>query len=137
MEKEFQKVQVVVAVVIKQDGKYLLVQERKEIALGLWNLPAGRVNIGESLEHAAVREAKEETGYNVHLIRKINIIQDAAGDSIKHIFEAEITGGELRIPRDELLDVRWFTYGEVANMQDKIRNTWPFQVLTAFEQEGK
>jgi ADP-ribose pyrophosphatase YjhB (NUDIX family) len=40
---EFVKIYVVAGVVVKQDGKYLLVQEKKPEAHGLWNLPAGRV----------------------------------------------------------------------------------------------
>lgn len=37
-------VHVVAGCVIEKDGKFLLVQEKKPIAYGLWNLPAGRAN---------------------------------------------------------------------------------------------
>ena len=61
---------VVAGVVVEKDSKYLLVQEKKELVYGLWNLPAGKVDEGETVEEAAVREAKEEVGYKVRLIKK-------------------------------------------------------------------
>lgn len=53
-------VQVVAEVVLQKDDKFLLVQEKQAKAYGKWNLPAGKVDKGESLEQAAVREAREE-----------------------------------------------------------------------------
>lgn len=61
---------VVAGCVIKKDGNYLLVQERQPKVYGKWNLPAGHVDKDETIEQAAVREAKEETGYEVELIKK-------------------------------------------------------------------
>src|ERR1700733_15244566 len=96
-ENEMIKVGVVAGVVIKQDGKYILVQEKND-APGLWNFPAGRVDEGESFEQAAIREAKEESGYDVELIRKIGIFQEVPDRAVKHAFEAKIIGGELKFP---------------------------------------
>ena len=73
MEKENIKVEVVAGVVIKKDGKYLLIQEKKPKAYMLWNFPAGKVDVGESIEQAAIREAKEESGYDVELIKEIAV----------------------------------------------------------------
>ena len=50
---------------IEHDKKFLLVQEAKPAVYGKWNTPAGHVDEGETLEEAALRETKEETGYDV------------------------------------------------------------------------
>ena len=52
---------VVVGAIIEKDGKYLLVQEAKKRCYEQWNFPAGRLEVNESLEQAAIREVKEET----------------------------------------------------------------------------
>lgn len=121
----------IAGVVIEQDGKYLLVQERKPSAYGLWNLPAGKADEGETVEVAAVREAKEETGYDVKLIKKLEVYHSTLDSRQKHAFIAEIVGGNLSFPIDELLDAQWFTYEEIQKMKDNLRDP-PF-VLRAIE----
>lgn len=115
--------------VIVKNGKYLLVQEKKERVRGLWNLPAGRVDYGDSLEKTAVKEAKEETGYDVKIIHKIDIFQDKAEQPAKHAFLAKIVGGELNIPKDEILDAKWFSYDEVLTMRDTLRDDWVIRAI--------
>lgn len=132
MEKETIKADVVAGVVLKKDGKYLLVQEKKK-ARGLWNFPAGRVDAGESFEETAIREAKEESGYDVELIREIDVFQSTPTDAVKHAFEAKIIGGELNFPEDELLDAKWFTFEEIKEMKDKLRSDWILGAISILE----
>jgi len=133
MEKEIVKTSVVAGVVIKKDGKYLLVQEKQPKAYGLWNFPADRVDVGDTIEETAVKEAKEETGYDVELVRKIDIFQESATESSKHAFEARIKGGELKFPEDEILDARWFTFEEIRGMTDKLRGGWIIGAISVLE----
>ncbi len=56
------KPNVTVAAVIKQDGKYLLVEEQTKRGV-LFNQPAGHLEPNESIVHGAIRETLEETGY--------------------------------------------------------------------------
>ena len=49
-----------------------------------WAIPGGFVDYGESLESAAVREAKEETGLDVTLVRQLHTYSDPARDSRHH-----------------------------------------------------
>ena len=129
MEKETIKVDVVAGVVVNENGKYLLVQETKPNVYGLWNLPAGRVDIGDTIEQTAIKEAKEESGYDVELIKKIGIFQEKATDAAKHAFEAKIIGGKLNFPKDEILNAKWFNFEEIGNMRDKLRGNWVFQAI--------
>lgn len=112
--------------VIKKDGKYLLVQEKQAKAYGKWNLPAGHVDKGESIEDAALREVLEESGFEVKLLRKIDIFHEDISKSVKHIFAAEIVGGELHIQEDEILDVKWLAFDEVKSLNDSGQLRAPF-----------
>jgi ADP-ribose pyrophosphatase YjhB (NUDIX family) len=134
-EKSITWVGVVAGCVITKDGKYLLVQEKQPSAYGLWNLPAGHVDKGETIEQAAVREAKEETGFDVAIIKKLIISHNDAETPVKHAFRAQITGGELSVQQDELLDVRWMTFQEIAklNKAGKLREAWVWESISAVE----
>jgi 8-oxo-dGTP pyrophosphatase MutT (NUDIX family) len=130
-EALIERAAVVAACLIKKDGKYLLVQESQPKAYGLWNLPAGHVDKGEKISEAAIREAKEETGYDVRLIKEITILHEEATNAVKHIFSADIIGGEISFKNDEILDVKWLTFDEVKMIDDdnKIRRPWVWDII--------
>ena len=75
-------------------GRIILIK-RKNPPEG-WALPGGFVDYGESLESAAVREAKEETGLDIKLIRQFHTYSDPARDPRQHtistVFIAESSG---------------------------------------------
>lgn len=126
---------VVAGSVIKDNNKYLLVQEKQKKAFGLWNLPAGYVDNGETIEQAAVREAKEEVGVDIELIKEIAIYHEDISRSVKHAFQAKMIGGELKPQPDEILDARWLTYEEVKSLYEdnKIRAPWIFDAISIVE----
>jgi 8-oxo-dGTP pyrophosphatase MutT (NUDIX family) len=123
---------VIAGCLIEQDGKYLLVQEKQPKVYGLWNLPAGHVDKGETIEAAAIREAREETGYEVELITKIGVYHEDITRPIKHAFSAKIVSGELKFPDDEILDAKWFSVEEIAELSKKgaLRAPWILEVVS-------
>jgi len=76
------------------DGKFVLIK-RKNPPVG-WAIPGGFVDYGESLEDAAVREAKEETGLDVTIIRQFHTYsrpdRDPRHHSISTVFLAQAAG---------------------------------------------
>ncbi len=130
-EASIERVGVVVGCLIKKDGRYLLVQENQEAARGLWNLPAGHVDKGESLEQAAIREVQEETGFDVRLVSQLAIYHEEASKSVKHVYSAEIIGGELNAQESEILQVKWLSYEEVQAIENegKIRAPWVWNAI--------
>lgn len=71
-----------VDIIIEYKGGIILIK-RKNPPEG-WALPGGFVDYGESLETAAFREAKEETGLNIKLIRQFHTYSDPKRDSRCH-----------------------------------------------------
>jgi 8-oxo-dGTP pyrophosphatase MutT (NUDIX family) len=125
----------VAGVILCKEGKYLLVQEKKLSVYGKWNLPAGKIDKGFSIEETAVKEAKEETGYDVKLIRKIGVYQDRVDNPAKHVFLAEIVGGELKFPEDEILDAKWFSLQEISDRKDEMRESYIQETIEELERK--
>lgn len=120
-KRTFATIQIICGVVIERDGKYLLVQEKKPHVYGKWNLPSGRADMGESLEQTAIRETKEETGFDIRIIEELLTLHPAADRPVLHSYRAEIVSGELQFPKSELLDARWFSFDEILGMQKDLR----------------
>lgn len=71
-----------VDIIIEYRGGIILIK-RKNPPEG-WALPGGFVDYGESLESAAVREAKEETGLDIKILRQFHTYSDPKRDSRHH-----------------------------------------------------
>ncbi len=133
--KSVEWVGIVAGCLLKQDGKYLLVQENQKKAFGLWNLPAGHVDRGETIEQAAIRETKEESGYIVELDKEIGLFHESVGRPVKHIFRARVIGGEMDLPANEISDAKWLTYDDIRKLHDegKLRAEWIWSVVQEVE----
>ncbi len=108
---------IVVGVCIKNDkNEILMVQESKADIKGLYNIPAGRLDSNESIFAGAIRETKEETGFDVKL-DSILCIQYSENKSIlKIIFNASIISGSIGFDENEIMDVKWISIADLENM---------------------
>uniref|UniRef100_A0A3Q1EV36 Nudix (nucleoside diphosphate linked moiety X)-type motif 18 n=1 Tax=Acanthochromis polyacanthus TaxID=80966 RepID=A0A3Q1EV36_9TELE len=86
---------IVCGVIFNDKDEVLMVQEAKQDCYKQWYLPAGRVEVGESLEEALRREVKEEAGFDCEPISLL-LIQEQGPQWIRFIFLAKITGGSLK-----------------------------------------
>ncbi|KAM7415512.1 hypothetical protein PAMA_017832 [Pampus argenteus] len=86
---------IVCAVIFNDKEEVLMVQEAKQDCYKQWYLPAGRVEVGESLEEAMRREVKEEAGFDCEPITLL-LIQEQGPQWIRFIFLANITGGTMK-----------------------------------------
>lgn len=122
-------------VIRDESGKYLIVQEANPKVYGLWNLAAGHVDKDETIEAAAIREAKEEVGLDVELLYKVGLWHDNVEEPIRHVFMTKVIGGEVTSQLGELLDARYFTYDEIVGLRDqgKLRGEWIFEAISKVE----
>ena len=81
---------------------------------GVWGLPKGTPNTGESLEETALREVSEETGLQVQILRKLGVVEywfSRAGVRYHkwvHYFLMEATGGDTSTHDVEYDRVEWY-----------------------------
>jgi 8-oxo-dGTP diphosphatase len=100
-----------------RDGRVLLVASTyASHPQPLWNLPGGRVEAGELLHEALVREIREETSLLARIgdLAYVNESYDGATHIIATVFHVELSG-EMTLPeqRDHVVDARWFTLDDV------------------------
>jgi 8-oxo-dGTP diphosphatase len=108
-----------VGAVIRDDkGRLLLVKRGHEPGAGLWSLPGGRIEPGETDAEALVRELREETGLEVEPGPLLGAVQRSAGDGdvidIRD-YAATVTGGTL-IPGDDAADARWVSAADLDSL---------------------
>jgi ADP-ribose pyrophosphatase YjhB (NUDIX family) len=98
------------AVAIVQDGEILLVQRAIEPRKGLWSLPAGFIEIDESVQQCAVREVKEETNLDVELsglLAVYSVFDDPRYICLLVVYSGKILAGELKCG-DDASDAKFF-----------------------------
>ena len=106
-----------VAVVIKKDNKYLLLEDSRDLMKGKWGPPHGRCDSKDKTEkESVIRETIEETGLTVKPLRKMWTIKaDVKTDTIS-FWLAEIVRGKINIDKRESSNHGWFTVDEILNL---------------------
>jgi ADP-ribose pyrophosphatase YjhB (NUDIX family) len=123
-----------VDLIIEIEGQGLVLIERLNPPPG-WALPGGFVEVGESLEQAAVREAKEETCLDVELLGQFHTYSDPNRDPRMHcistVFVARAVGTPKAeddaksvaiYPKDQLPDVLAFDHRQI--LEDYLSSSW-------------
>lgn len=120
---------VAAGVVFSHDGGILLVQRAIHPSYGKWVFPGGYVDRGETLEEAALREVREESGLAVRLTRLLGVYSYPGNPVVVVAYTGEVTGGSLTID-DESLAARPFPPSEIPWNQLAFPST--VQVLKDF-----
>jgi 8-oxo-dGTP diphosphatase len=114
-----QRIPCVGAVIKDESGRLLLIKRRNEPGAGLWSVPGGRIEPGETDEQAVVREVAEETGLAVTCGPLLGAVErpglDGAVIDVRD-YVAVIAGGTLAAG-DDAADARWVTAAEAARME--------------------
>jgi mutator protein MutT len=131
-----------VGVIVRRDDRVLLIQRAKPPNVGLWGLPGGAVELGETLREAAAREVREECGIEINvgaICEAVDIVTRDAENRIQYHyvvvdFLAQYARGELRADSD-VMDARWVARAELGryDMPALTRRV----ILTAWDGEAK
>ena len=107
-------VDIIIEITRKNGQEGIILIKRKNPPHG-WALPGGFVDVGESLEEAAVREAKEETSLDIKLKSQFHTYSDPKRDPRKHTISTVYVATAQGRPRaqDDALDIRIFTQEEI------------------------
>ncbi|SFG09434.1 ADP-ribose pyrophosphatase YjhB, NUDIX family [Desulfotomaculum arcticum] len=106
-----------VAMIVLDKENRVLLQKRSDV--GLWGIPSGHVEPGETVAEAAIREVKEEANLDIRIIKLIGVYSEPESQVFKYpngrnvhfitiCFLAEIISGELRCNSSESLDIQFF-----------------------------
>lgn len=109
-------------IIENEKGEILL--QKRSAAEELWGFPGGSMNLGESAEETAIREIKEETGYDVKVKELFGIYTKffettSNGEQLQPIvfvFKMEIIGGHKNIDKNETFDVRFFKINKAPKL---------------------
>jgi 8-oxo-dGTP diphosphatase len=103
------------AIVHDRGGRLLLIQRGREPGRGLWSLPGGRVEPGESERDAVEREMTEETGLRVRAVRLVGRVRRPTpegavfdiGDYLCELVDPEDDPAAVPVAGDDADDARW------------------------------
>jgi 8-oxo-dGTP diphosphatase len=104
------------ALVRDDAGRLLLVRRGRPPAAGMWSLPGGRIEPGETAAAAAAREVREETGLDVEIGAVLITAVIADGAYRVQDFAARVVGGELQAG-DDASEVCWATEAELDELE--------------------
>ncbi len=105
--------------VITQNDSVVLIRRKNPPFKGSWALPGGFVEYGETVESAAIRESKEETGLDIELDDMVGVYSDPKRDPRGHIiticFLGHKIGGEL-VADTDASDVQCWKINEISKI---------------------
>ncbi len=117
---------IIAAPLIIKENKILLIKNAKEEKKGYWQLPGGKVELGEKPEGAVVREVKEETGLNFNNPKFFTYFEHYFQDAKQHyfylVFKGDVLGSieqineRIKINPREVLEFGWFTKLQLKTM---------------------
>jgi ADP-ribose pyrophosphatase len=140
MAAEFPDVPLVaVGAIVVKDGRVLLVRRGQPPSEGMWAIPGGRVELGETLQVAAEREIEEETGLTVSAGDPVYtfdvIVPDEAGRIRFHYVIVDLlavyVSGVLR-PGDDAREARWVSPDELEELPVNASTLQVLQEVVAF-----
>jgi 8-oxo-dGTP diphosphatase len=113
-----------VSAAIFRGGKVLIARRARPPAHGLYTLPGGGVELGETLEQAVIREVREETALEIEPIELVGfrqaIARDGEGRIERHFvvlpFAARFISGEISL-NEELVEAHWLDPADLAGLK--------------------
>ena len=110
--------------VFNQNGALLMIYRK-----GMWDMPKGKLDDGETIEQCAIREVSEETGLSsISIIQKLSVTYHTYllnGENIvkpSHWYEMNFKGNEIPKPQieEDITEIRWVTKNEASGLLESM-----------------
>jgi ADP-ribose pyrophosphatase YjhB (NUDIX family) len=136
-----------VRVVVEDKAGRILLQLRGDFD-GVWGLPGGNMEFGETLISAVVREVLEETGLTVDAPKMFGFSSDPKTEMVVFpngdvchfhvaLFHCSSFGGELTVDQDETRDLRWSTVEDFLKLKSLANMHATANAFLAYKRTGK
>ena len=106
-----------VGAVVVNEGKILLLLRKKAPEEGSWTIPGGKVEFGETVENAILREVKEEIGAEATIVRALGVTNHILAAEGTHWvsprFLVELTSQPKNMEPHSHADMQWFDFDEL------------------------
>lgn len=109
----YENPKVVVGSVLAHEGQVLLCRRAIEPRRGYWTLPAGYLELGETVQEGALREAEEEACASIALDGVLGVYSISRIGQVQVIFRARFAGAPRFAPGEESLDVGLFAWDAI------------------------
>lgn len=117
-----------VGILLVRDNHLLLIKRKFDPDAGYWSIPGGHLDLGEEVEHAAEREAYEETSFKVKVTKLAGIIDKIMFDNegkieyhyvLLNYFVEQVDGrtNEPPIAQDDALDAKFVPFNQLKDYQ--------------------
>jgi ADP-ribose pyrophosphatase YjhB (NUDIX family) len=124
-------------VIVNNDRELLLIKRKNEPFKGMWCLPIGFAETGESIEEAALRELKEEAGIEGEIVQLLDVDSlenPFYGDLLVSTFEGRKKGGEEK-PGDDAIEVKYFPITNLPKLAFDSQNMALKKFIAIHEEE--
>ena len=132
---------IIVATVILQNNKILVVQSGEKVNYGLWNYPNTYLEEGNSLVQTAVNLASNLTGINVKvskLIKIQNFLNSRKEQNIRFVYLAEVINGTIKTNLPDIIEVKWMDINDIFQFpDDKLLDPIRLKSILYFVKEQK
>jgi 8-oxo-dGTP diphosphatase len=115
-----------VGAIVIRDASLLVIRRGRGAGVGMWSVPGGRVELGETMEAAVVRELSEETGLAGRVLRYLGWVE-RIGHGYHFVIhdylvdvDVDVDGDTATIAGDDAADVGWIALDELEATSDLV-----------------
>ena len=105
----------IVRAVVKENGRYMLVQRAESLGYNQWQFPGGHTD-GQHPAYALKREVEEETGLLITDLKVYRQFTNPVTEKKNVIYKCKLKGGNVKLQKEEIKNIGWFTVEQIRRL---------------------